>query len=440
LREGGVMASGFDADLDALRSLSVDAGQVLAEIEARERRRTGVASLKIGHHRVHGYYLELGRSHDAQVPADYRRRQTLKGTERYVTDELCALEERILRSGERALARERVLYEGLIDEVLCELPALQAAAAALAELDVLCAFAERAETLALCQPELVEAPGITIEGGRHPVVERVQETAFVPNDLRLDQARRMLIVTGPNMGGKSTYMRQTALIVLLAYSGSFVPARRAVLGPIDRVFTRIGAADDLARGQSTFMVEMSETAHILHHATANSLILMDEIGRGTSTLDGLSLAWAIARHLVDKAKCLTLFATHYFEMTRLAEDFPQAVNVHLDAVEHKDRIVFLHNVEEGPASQSYGLEVAALAGVPGTVIRAARRRLAELEEHGLAAGPQRDLFAKGAHAAREEPVAEERAVLARLRELDPDALTPKEALELLYRLRRLLEE
>jgi DNA mismatch repair protein MutS len=261
---------------------------------------------------------------------------------------------------------------------------------------------------------------------------------FIPNDARLSGSRQMLIVTGPNMGGKSTYMRQVALIALLAHCGSFVPAQRARLGPLDAIYTRIGAADDLAGGRSTFMVEMTEAAYILHHATPESLVLMDEIGRGTSTLDGLALAWAIARHLVEKNRSLALFATHYFEMTRLAEDFRQVANVHLDAVEHKDRIVFLHNVEEGPASQSYGLEVAGLAGVPGSVIRAARKRLAELEEHGLAAGPQRNLFAGGAQDAG-VPEAQEHAVLERLRELDPDALTPKEALELLYHLRRELD-
>jgi DNA mismatch repair protein MutS len=433
LREGGVIASGFDADLDALRRLSEDAGQVLAGIEARERQRTGVASLKIGHHRVHGYYLELGRSHDARVPADYRRRQTLKGTERYVTDELCALEERILRSGERALARERVLYEGLIDEVLCKLPALQATAAAVAELDVLAAFAERAETLALCRPELVEAPGITIEGGRHPVVERVQETAFVPNDLRLDEARRMLIITGPNMGGKSTYMRQTALIVLLAYSGSFVPAQRAVLGPIDRVFTRIGAADDLAAGRSTFMVEMIETAYILRNATAESLVIIDEVGRGTSTFDGLSLAWASAEHLARETHAFTLFATHFFEMTGLPKAVEGVQNVHLDALEVGDDLVFMHAVKDGPANRSYGLQVARRAGVPAVVIRRAGERLAELER-GAPPTPHRDHAQLDLFPERPVPRA-----FAALQSLDPDGLTPKQALEALYRLRALVD-
>jgi DNA mismatch repair protein MutS len=433
LREGGVIASGFDADLDALRRLSEDAGQVLAEIEARERQRTGVASLKIGHHRVHGYYLELGRSHDARVPAEYRRRQTLKGAERYVTDELCALEERILRSGERALARERMIYEGLIDEVLGELPALQATAAAVAELDVLCAFAERAETLALCRPELVQAPGITIEGGRHPVVEWLQETAFVPNDLRLDDARRMLIITGPNMGGKSTYMRQTALIVLLAYSGSFVPARRAVLGPIDRVFTRIGAADDLAAGRSTFMVEMIETAYILRNATAESLVLIDEVGRGTSTFDGLSLAWASAEHLARETHAFTLFATHFFEMTGLPKAVEGVQNVHLDALEVGDDLVFMHAVKDGPANRSYGLQVARRAGVPAVVIRRAGERLAELER-GVPPTPRRDHAQLDLFPERPVPRA-----LAALQSLDPDGLTPKQALEALYRLRALVD-
>jgi DNA mismatch repair protein MutS len=429
VRDGGVIAQGFDAELDVLRGLSEDAGRVLAEIESRERQRTGIASLKIGYNRVHGYYIELGRSHDARVPEDYRRRQTLKGAERYVTEELAALEDRILRSGEQALARERAIYEGLIDEVLGDLPALQASAVALAELDVLAAFAERAEALGLSQPELVERPGVLIEGGRHPVVERVRDTAFVPNDLRLEDSRRMLVITGPNMGGKSTYMRQTALIALLAYSGSFVPARRAVLGPIDRIFTRIGAADDLAAGRSTFMVEMIETASILRNATAESLVVIDEVGRGTSTFDGLSLAWASAEYLARETRAFTLFATHFFEMTGLPQAVEGVCNVHLDAIEVGEDLVFMHAVKDGPANRSYGLQVARRAGVPRAVIERARERLSELER-GAPAAPLRraqlDLFP-------ERP-----AALVALESLDPDGLTPKQALEVLYRLRALL--
>ena len=439
LREGGVIADGYDAELDELRALQSNCGEFLVQLEGRERSRTGIANLKVEYNRVHGFYIEVTRAQADKVPDDYRRRQTLKNAERYITPELKAFEDKALSAQERALAREKLLYDLLIDELAAHIPALQRAAAALAEADLISAFAGQATQSDYCAPEFTDEQSIEIEAGRHPVVER-QVEHFIANDARLSGARQMLIVTGPNMGGKSTYMRQVALIALLAHCGSFVPARRARLGPLDAIYTRIGAADDIAGGRSTFMIEMTEAATILHHATSSSLVLMDEIGRGTSTLDGLSLAWAIARHLVEKNRSLALFATHYFEMTRLAEDFRQVANVHLDAVEHKDRIVFLHNVEEGPASQSYGLEVAALAGVPGSVIRAARKRLAELEEHGLAAGPQRDMFAKGANVAPDNSAAEERAVLERLRELDPDALTPKEALELLYRLRRQLEE
>jgi DNA mismatch repair protein MutS len=439
LREGGVIADGYDAELDELRALQSNCGEFLVQLEGRERARTGIANLKVEYNRVHGFYIEVTRAQSDKVPDDYRRRQTLKNAERYITPELKAFEDKALSAQERALAREKLLYEQLIEKLAAHIPVLQRAAAALAEADLICAFAGQAAQSDYCAPEFTDEHSIEIEAGRHPVVER-QVDHFIANDARLSGERQMLIVTGPNMGGKSTYMRQVALIALLAHCGSFVPARRARLGPLDAIYTRIGAADDIAGGRSTFMIEMTEAAYILHHATSSSLVLMDEIGRGTSTLDGLALAWAIARHLVEKNRSLALFATHYFEMTRLAEDYRQVANVHLDAVEHKDRIVFLHNVEEGPASQSYGLEVAALAGVPGSVIRAARKRLAELEEHGLAVGPQKDLFATGAKDARSDSPAEERAVLERLRELDPDALTPKEALELLYRLRRQLEE
>ncbi len=439
LREGGVIADGHDAELDQLRAIQTDCGQFLLDLEARERARSGIANLKVEYNRVHGFYIEVTRAQAGKVPDDYRRRQTLKNAERYITPELKAFEDKALSAQERALAREKLLYDRLLDDLAPHIPRLQEAAAAVAELDVLSTFAQRAAEGDYCRPEFTDEPLIEIEAGRHPVVERQVEN-FIANDTRLGAARQMLVVTGPNMGGKSTYMRQVALIALLAHCGTFVPAKRALLGPLDAIFTRIGAADDLAGGRSTFMVEMTEAAYILHHATPASLVLMDEIGRGTSTLDGLALAWAIARHLVEKTRSLSLFATHYFEMTRLAEDFRQVANVHLDAVEHQDSIVFLHSVEEGPASQSYGLEVAALAGVPGTVIRAARKRLAELEEHGLAAGPQRDLFAAGAKDTPMAPTAEENPVLKALRELNPDTLTPREALELLYQLRRKLDE
>jgi DNA mismatch repair protein MutS len=432
LRDGGVIADGYDAELDELRALQTNCGDFLLALESRERDRTGIANLKVEFNRVHGFYIEVTHANADKVPDDYRRRQTLKNAERYITPELKAFEDRALSAQERALAREKLLFEAVLDALAPHVPALQAAAAALAELDVLAAFAERAATLDLVAPELSDEEGIEIEGGRHPVVEQ-QVEEFVPNDVRLSPARRMLLITGPNMGGKSTYMRQVALIVLLANCGAFVPARRARIGPVDRIFTRIGAADDLAGGRSTFMVEMTEAANILHNATARSLVLMDEIGRGTSTFDGLALAWAIARQLVERNACYTLFATHYFELTRLGQDYAEVANVHLDAVEHKDRVVFLHAVEEGPASQSYGLQVAQLAGVPATVIRSARRKLAELES---AATPQGDLFAA---AALVEPAVEHTAphpVVERLRALDPDTLSPREALDLLYELKR----
>lgn len=436
VREGGVIADGFDAALDELRAIQNNCGQFLLDLEARERSRSGISNLKVEYNRVHGFYIEVTRAHADNVPDDYRRRQTLKNAERYITPELKAFEDKALSAQERALAREKYLYEQLLDALAPHLSVLQRAASALAEIDGLGAFAERAAALDWNAPEFVDEPLIEIEAGRHPVVE-AQVDAFIANDARLSRERQMLLITGPNMGGKSTYMRQVALIALLAHCGSYVPARTARLGPLDQIFTRIGAADDLAGGRSTFMVEMTEAAYILHHATPESLVLMDEIGRGTSTYDGLALAWAIVRHLAEKTRCHTLFATHYFELTALAGEFTQIVNVHLDAVEHKDRIVFLHAVEEGPANRSYGLQVAQLAGVPGTVIRAARRRLTELEELGRAASPQRDLFAPDA------PVPEEPArhpALELLRSADPDALTPREALELLYRLRQKLDE
>ncbi|HEY0336196.1 MAG TPA: DNA mismatch repair protein MutS [Burkholderiales bacterium] len=436
LRDGGVIADGYDGELDELRSIQNNCGQFLLDLETRERQRTGIPNLKVEYNRVHGFYIEVTRAQTDKVPDDYRRRQTLKNAERYITPELKAFEDKALSAQERALARERYLYEKLLEELAPHLPLLQRVAAAMAESDVLAAFAERASSLDWNAPQFVDEPVIEISAGRHPVVEG-QVDNFIANDVRLTPARQMLLITGPNMGGKSTYMRQTALIALLAHCGSYVPARTARLGPLDQIFTRIGAADDLAGGRSTFMVEMTEAAYILHHATPESLVLMDEIGRGTSTYDGLALAWAIARHLVEKSRCYTLFATHYFELTLLAAEFRQVANVHLDAIEHKDRIVFLHAVEEGPANRSYGLQVAQLAGVPGTVIRAARRRLAELEEQGYAARPQRDLFAPDAPAPTEPS---QHPCLELLRCADPDAMTPREALDLLYRLRQKLDE
>ncbi|MCY1348075.1 DNA mismatch repair protein MutS [compost metagenome] len=432
IRDGGVLKRGYDPELDELLSLSENAGQYLMDLEAREKARTGLPNLKVGYNRIHGYYIELPRVQAEQAPADYQRRQTLKGAERFITPELKAFEDKALSAQSRALAREKQLYEALLELLIGQLAPLQDTAAALAELDVLGNLAERALNLDLNRPRFVEEPCIRIEQGRHPVVEQVLTTPFVANDLTLDDSRRMLVITGPNMGGKSTYMRQTALIVLLAHIGSFIPAASCELSLVDRIFTRIGSSDDLAGGRSTFMVEMSETANILHNATERSLVLMDEVGRGTSTFDGLSLAWAAAEQLA-KLRAYTLFATHYFELTVLPENEPAIANVHLNATEHNERIVFLHHVLPGPASQSYGLAVAQLAGVPGEVILRARQHLARLETtslpheapHGTAGQPvapvQNDLFATLPH-----PVLEE------LQRLDPNDITPRQALELLY--------
>ena len=431
-RDGGVIAEGFDAELDELRRLAGDADAYLVELERRERERTGIATLKVGYNRVHGYYIELGRSKGDAVPADYQRRQTLKGTERYVTPELRQFETRILKAHEQALARERSLYEGLLLEVAQATQPLQAAAAALAELDVLACFAERAETLGYRPPEFVAEPLIEIDQGRHPVVEQRLSEPFVANDLKLGPDRRMLVITGPNMGGKSTYMRQTALIAVLAHCGSFVPAARAVFGPLDRIFTRIGAHDSLSRGHSTFMLEMSETAWILRNATATSLVLIDEIGRGTSTFDGVSIAWAAAEYLATVNCSFTLFATHYFELTALAQEHPGIANVRMDAVEHGERVVFLHSVREGPANQSFGLAVALLAGVPRAVVTQARARLASLTALQMPApgAPQAVL-------ALREP---EAPALGLLRSVDPDSLSPRDALALVYQLHGLLKD
>ena len=438
LREGGVIADGFDAELDELRGIQTHCGEFLLALEQREKTRTGITTLKVEYNRVHGFYIEVSRAQSDNVPDDYRRRQTLKNAERYITPELKTFEDKALSAQDRALAREKLLYEKLLNDLAPHIPVLQQAAGALAELDLLSTFAERAAALDWNAPEFGDDYSIEIDAGRHPVVQ-AQVDQYIPNDARVTPSRQMLLITGPNMGGKSTYMRQVAIIVLLAHCGSFVPAARARIGPVDHIFTRIGAADDLAGGRSTFMVEMTEAAYILHHATPKSLVLMDEIGRGTSTYDGLALAGAIARHLVEKSRCYTLFATHYFELTALAVRFKEVANVHFDAVEHKDHIVFLHSVEEGPANQSYGLQVAQLAGVPATVIRAARRNLQALEEKSATASPQRDLFSGAATAPAEPEPPLEHPILTALRAADPDALTPRDALALLYQLRQKLD-
>jgi DNA mismatch repair protein MutS len=448
LRDGGVIAPGWSAELDELRGLQANCGEFLVALEVRERERSGINSLKVEYNKVHGFYIEVSHANAARVPDDYRRRQTLKNAERYITPELKAFEDKALSANERALALEKQLFDELLASLGQWIAELQTIARALALLDGLAAFAEAALRFDYRAPAFVNEAAIDIRDGRHPVVERQVDT-FIANDARLATSRKLLLVTGPNMGGKSTYMRQTALIVLLAHCGSFVPAAECRLGPIDAIYTRIGAADDLASGRSTFMVEMTEAAAILHGATERSLVLMDEIGRGTSTFDGLALAFAIARHLIEKNRAYTLFATHYFELTRLAHDYPECANVHLDAVEHAHTIVFMHAVEEGPASQSYGIQVAALAGVPAAVIREAKRRLAQLENREAAkdaAGPQPDLFAAPIGVPPEPtlvaapgsmPFPEPHPALDALADIEPDSLTPREALEKLYELKRL---
>ncbi len=432
LREGGVIADGYSADLDELRGIQSNCGAFLLELEAREKARTGISTLKVEYNRVHGFYIEVTHANTEKIPDDYRRRQTLKNAERYITPELKAFEDKALSANDRALALEKQLYEALLDILASHIPQLQRIARALALLDGLCAFAAIARERNYCRPQLVAEPVLDIEAGRHPVVEAQHGVQFIANPVKFAVTRRMLLITGPNMGGKSTYMRQVALIVLLAHCGAFVPAAAAKIGPFDAIYTRIGASDDLASGRSTFMVEMTEAAAILNGATERSLVLMDEIGRGTSTFDGMALAFSIARHLLEKNRAFTLFSTHYFELTRLAEDFVECANVHLDAVEHGHSIVFLHAVEEGPASQSYGIQVAALAGIPGSVVRDAKRRLVALENRELLASPQADLFAAP------PPVeAEPHPLVSALEALDPDSLSPREALEQLYRLKRL---
>ncbi|MBX3709743.1 MAG: DNA mismatch repair protein MutS [Gammaproteobacteria bacterium] len=441
IRDGGVIARGYDSELDELLAISENAGDFLIELEEREKKRTGLSTLKVGYNRVHGYYIEISRLQAQTIPIDYIRRQTLKNAERFITPELKVFEDKALSARDRALAREKILYDALLDKISLSIPLLQITAHAIAELDVLTNFAERAAHLKWCCPELTHETGIHVVAGRHPVVENVLQQPFVPNDVRLDDEQRMLMITGPNMGGKSTYMRQVALIALLAHIGSYVPAQTAKIGPLDRIFTRIGAADDLASGRSTFMVEMTETANILHNATEKSLILMDEIGRGTSTFDGLSLAWACAHYLAQSVRAYTLFATHYFELTALADEIAIIHNVHLDATEHGDKIIFLHAVQSGPANQSYGIQVAQLAGVPRSVILRAKQKLQELENlaysyphphpHPISSAvipKQGDLL---------EEVEMEHPVIVRLREINPDQLTPKEALDLIYDLTKL---
>lgn len=435
IRDGGVIADGYDEELDELRNISENAGDYLIKLEQQEKARTGIATLKVGYNRVHGYFIEISKAQATEVPAEYIRRQTLKNAERFITPELKSFEDKALSAKSRALAREKALYESLISLLAEQLPALQDCAQALAELDTLCNLAERADTLNLTAPHLHQSPQLSIRQGRHPVVESVLETPFVANDLSLSPERRMLVITGPNMGGKSTYMRQAALIALLAHIGSYVPAESVDIGIMDRIFTRMGSSDDLAGGRSTFMVEMTETANILHNASESSLVLMDEVGRGTSTFDGLSLAWSAADYLASEIKALTLFATHYFELTALPEQQEGVFNVHLNALEHNDTIVFMHEVQEGPASQSYGLQVAQLAGVPHHVITQARQKLIQLEadsvktQTGATPPPpvQNDMFSAPSSPA-----------LDALKDTNPDNLSPREALELLYSLKSLL--
>jgi DNA mismatch repair protein MutS len=441
VREGGVIADGYDSELDELRAIDANCGEFLVALEARERERTGIPSLKVEYNRVHGFYIEVTNAQVGKVPDDYRRRQTLKNAERYITPELKTFEDRALSAQDRALARERWLFEQLLDDLAEALPSLQTAAAALATLDVLANLAQRAEALGLTRPAFSVEPGIMIRGGRHPVVEQ-QVESFIPNDVTLARDRRLLIVTGPNMGGKSTYMRQTAVVALFAYCGVFVPATAATVGPLDAIYTRIGASDDLAGGRSTFMVEMTEAAYILNRATPESLVLIDEIGRGTSTFDGLALAWAIAHRLAERNRCLSLFATHYFELTALPAELDGCANVHFDAAEHRDGIVFLHAVADGPANRSYGLQVAKLAGVPAETVRQAKAYLSRLDQFSARNSAQDDLFGIATGAKPDAASgADARAldVFERVTALDPDALTPREALEALYALKDLAQ-
>lgn len=442
LREGGVIADGFDDELDALRMLHSNCGEFLLQLETREKARTGIPTLKVEYNRVHGFYIEVTHTHTDKIPADYRRRQTLKNTERYITPELQAFESKALAAKDKALTREKQLYEALLEQLIPFIAHLQQIARSLAEIDVLSTFAERAETLNYIAPILTKEANIAIQDGRHPVVE-TQVDQYIANHLSLGISgsdKKMLIITGPNMGGKSTYMRQTALIVLLAHCGSFVPASYARIGPIDQIFTRIGAADDLAGGRSTFMVEMTEMANILNYATPQSLVLVDEIGRGTSTFDGLALAFAIARYLLKKNQSYALFATHYFELTSLVNESEHIANVHLGVVEYQNRIVFLHTLNEGPASQSYGIHVAELAGVPKPIIREAKKILAHLEHEANNQNLQPDLFSAINQDETSDSVPPSHPVINHLNALRPDELSPREALAELYKLKSFLDE
>ena len=438
IRDGGVIAPGYDAELDELRGISENAAEYLVKLEQQEKQATGLSSLKVGYNRVHGYYIEISRSQSEKAPERYIRRQTLKNAERFITPELKEFEDKALSSKSRALAREKHLFEMLIEQLVEHLSPLQNTASAIAVLDVICNLAERSLSLSLCRPVLTDVPEIYIEAGRHLVVEAVLEKPFVANNLNLDDHRRLLIITGPNMGGKSTFMRQTALITLMAHIGSFVPAQAASIGPIDRIFTRIGSSDDLASGRSTFMVEMTETAMILNNATKHSLVLLDEIGRGTSTFDGLSLAWATAAHIAESSRAMTLFATHYFELTALQDSLPATANVHMAAKEYGDDIIFMYSVNEGPASQSYGLQVARLAGVPKSVIDNAQTKLRQLEENEAMSIPQgstphqSDLFLTTGIV---QPVKTTSVLAEKLKKIEIDDLTPRDALDLLYRLK-----
>ena len=435
IRDGGVLAGGYDEELDELRGISENAGEYLVDIERREREATGLSTLKVGYNRVHGYYIEISRQQSDKAPDTYQRRQTLKNVERFITPELKQFEDRALSSRSRALAREKFLYEALVERIAEDLVPLQTTSRAICDLDVLACFAERADALSLSRPSFSAEARLDISNGRHPVVEQVSDKPFIANNTLLNEQRRMLLITGPNMGGKSTYMRQNALIVLLAHCGAFVPADSVGLSLVDRIFTRIGSSDDLASGLSTFMVEMTETANILHNATEKSLVLMDEVGRGTSTFDGLSIAWASAVALAERVRALTFFATHYFELTALPDDHASMANVHLDATEHEDHVVFMHHIQEGPANRSFGLEVAKLAGVPTGVLIHARQKLGELESQQMverppAIGGQKDLFST--------PTVNS-PVLDVLSDIDPDQLSPKEALDALYTLKTLLD-
>ncbi len=436
IREGGVIADGYDAELDELRGLSQNAGDFLIQLEQREREKTGLSSLKVGYNRVHGYFIELSKGQADKAPLEYQRRQTLKNGERFITPELKAFEDKALSAKSRALSREKHLYDELLETLNQSLAPLQVCAQAVASLDVLCNFALAADKLDFCRPTMQEHSAIHIQKGRHVVVESVLKTPFIANDIALDENRRMLLITGPNMGGKSTYMRQTALIVLLAHIGSFVPAESANIGLVDQIFTRIGSADDLAGGRSTFMVEMSETANILNNATARSLVLMDEIGRGTSTFDGLSLAYACAVALIKDIQALTLFATHYFELTTLPETHPKAANVHLSATEYQDNLIFLHHIKPGPASQSYGIQVAKLAGIPTSVLQSARQKLQELDSKDLHQKANSPQAAQGQLMFDTPPS----KIELHLAELDIDGLSPRQAMDQLYLLKNLLNE